>query len=178
MARLSMSAKKWMVLLHILFASIMLGSTVVVLILSITALNTKSREVLQSCYTVMHLLSRTSMRASTIGTTLTGIVLSVTTHWGLFRYYWIILKEALTVLAIGTGVVGFYFWTLNGVTVVSAEGLGAVHHTDFMVNEVRLWVGIVLQLLSLAVMFAVSVFKPWGKRNDDIHSPGAPQKRK
>ena len=166
MARLTVSAKKGMLLLHILFASIMLGSTVVVLILGITAMNTTSDEVLRSCYTVMHLLSRTSMRASTIGTTVTGIVLSVGTHWGLFRYYWIMLKEALTVLAIGIGTVGFYVWTLKGVTAVSGEGLDALRHTEFMVNEAQLGIGIVLQLISLVILFAVSVFKPWGKRKE------------
>jgi hypothetical protein len=34
----------------------------------------------------------------------TGIVLSVTTRWGLTRYWWVVLKEAITVAAIATDV--------------------------------------------------------------------------
>lgn len=35
---------------------------------------------------------------------------------------------------------------------------------DFVVNNGQFWVGIVLQVLSLAAMIALSVWKPWGRR--------------
>ncbi|MFB0845987.1 hypothetical protein [Paenibacillus oleatilyticus] len=35
---------------------------------------------------------------------------------------------------------------------------------DFVVNNGQLWVGIVLQVLSLVTMIVLSVWKPWGRR--------------
>lgn len=114
--QLSMKQKKWLLSLHLIFAGILLGETAVIVILSLTALFTDSWEVLQACYTILHLLARTGVRASTIGTVITGILLSVLTHWGMFRYYWIIVKEGLTLLSIAIGIVGFYVWSLKGLT--------------------------------------------------------------
>jgi uncharacterized membrane protein len=164
MNKLTVSQKKWLLAIHIMFAGIMLGGAATTVILSITAMNTASAQVLQACYTIMHLLSKTSVRVSTIGTVVTGILLSVLTNWGLFRYYWIIVKEILTLLSIGIGIVGFYYWSLEGLTLVTSEGLDALQNPAFTVNHIQLWIGIVLQILSLTSMTVISVFKPWGRR--------------
>lgn len=124
----------------------MLGGAIGFLILSITAASTTDVSVIDACFRSMHILAKTSVRASTIGTVITGVLLSILTHWGLFKYYWIIVKEFLTVVSIGLGIFGMYFWTLNAS------------------NMQQLMIGIVLQITSLAAMFIISVFKPWGQR--------------
>lgn len=164
MAKLDVTRRRWLLSLHLLFSAIMFGVAVAFLILSITAANTNDAGVLKACYTSMHVLADTSVRASTIGTAATGILLSVLTQWGLFKFYWIIVKEALTLLSIVLGPIGMYFWTLKAVALTSAEGLGAWQNPSFTVNSSELWIGIVLQILSLAAMFVISVFKPWGQR--------------
>jgi len=50
---------------------------VIFLTLSIIAGTTGDEGVLKACYTTMHLFAKTSVRASTIGTLVTGILLSV-----------------------------------------------------------------------------------------------------
>ncbi|AJY73524.1 hypothetical protein [Paenibacillus beijingensis] len=164
MVKLAVNGRRWLLTLHLLFVAIMFGVAIVFLILSITAANTNDEGVLKACYASMHLLAETSVRASTIGALVTGILLSVLTQWGLFRFYWIIVKEGLTILAIVLGPVGMYFWTLKAVTMTSAEGLGALQNPSFHVNSGQLWTGIILQILSIAAMFVISVFKPWGSR--------------
>ena len=148
MIKLSMNQKKWLLLAHLIFSSIMLGGAVIFLVLSIVAATSTDASVISACYQAMHALSKTSVRASTIGTIVTGVLLSVWTHWGLFRYYWVIAKEVLTLVAIVVGPIGMYMWTLPA----GAEDLGA------------LWIGIILQVISLAAIFGLSVLKPWGKR--------------
>lgn len=148
MSKLGILQKKWLLLVHLIFSSIMLGGAVIFLVLSIVATNTTDESIFSACYTVMHVLSQTSVRASTIGTIVTGVLLSVWTHWGLFRYYWVIAKEVLTLVAIVVGPIGMYLWTLPA----GAGDLGAM------------WTGIILQLISLASIFCLSVLKPWGKR--------------
>ncbi|HEX7064036.1 MAG TPA: hypothetical protein VF199_03120 [Bacillales bacterium] len=160
MKKLSLTPKRWLLTLHLLFSAILLGTTVVFLVLSIVAISTDEQNVLNACFTVMHVLSRTSVKASTIGVVVTGVLLSVLTKWGLFRFYWIILKEAMTLVVIGVAIIGFYFWTLQAVSMVAQNPAGSV----FTVNNMQLFGGIILQVLLLATMFVLSIFKPWGQR--------------
>lgn len=164
MKKIGMTPKKWLLTLHILFSAIMFGVTITFLILSIAAATTTDEGVLKASYTSMHLLAKTSVRASTIGTVVTGILLSLLTHWGFFQYYWIIAKEVLTIFSIGLGMVGIYLWSLKAFTITTAQGMQSLQNPDFLVDRTSLFIGIILQIVSLIAMFILSVFKPWGKR--------------
>jgi hypothetical protein len=164
MKKIGITPKKWLLTLHSLFAAIMFGVTITFLILSIAATVTTDEGVLKASYMSMHLLAQTSVRASTIGTVVTGVLLSLLTHWGFFKYYWIIVKELLTILSIGLGLVGIYFWSLKAVTITTVQGMESLHNPEFLVNRTYLFVGISLQIISLIAMYILSIFKPWGKR--------------
>ncbi|OCT13399.1 hypothetical protein A8709_17450 [Paenibacillus pectinilyticus] len=164
MRTITMTQKKWLLSLHILFSAIMLGTSVTFLILSITVASAADSSLVLACYKAMHVLSKTSVRASIIGTLVTGLMLSVWTHWGLVKYYWIIAKEILSVIAVILGPFGMYIWTLQGISLLTDTGVGAADHGAYVSNMAYLLLGIGLQLLSLIAMFLLSVFKPWGKR--------------
>ncbi|MHC0564796.1 hypothetical protein ACYEXS_35015 [Paenibacillus sp. MAH-36] len=104
------------------------------------------------------------MRASFIGTIVTGLLLSVWTHWGLVKYYWIIAKEILSLLALILGPIGMYIYTLQGISLITDVGVEGANQGALVVNTLSLFIGIGLQLISLVSMFLLSVFKPWGKR--------------
>ncbi|WP_249310171.1 hypothetical protein [Bacillus sp. FJAT-49736] len=127
------------------------------LIFSITA-SAGNHQTANACFHAMTILAKTSVRASTIGTTITGIILSVGTKWGLFRYYWILAKEGLTLLVIAINLWGMQVWTLQAFT------LSTENQSVDVINQAYLWTGICLQIFSLAVMYAISVYKPWGRR--------------
>jgi hypothetical protein len=164
MGKLGVKQRRWLLTFHVLFAAIMFGVAIVFLILSLTAANTTDEGVLKACYIGMHVLAGSTVQGSTIATLVTGILLSVLTQWGLFKFYWMIAKEGLTLVSILLGPVGMYYWTLKAVTLTNAEGLGALQDPAFHVNSNQLWIGIFLQILSIAAMFVLSVFKPWGQR--------------
>lgn len=84
--------------------------------------------------------------------------------WGLFKFYWVIAKEGLTLLSFVLGPVGMVYWTLKAVTLTSTEGLSARQMAALSVNSAQLWTGIILQTISFVAMFVLSVFKPWGSR--------------
>jgi ABC-type uncharacterized transport system permease subunit len=153
-----------MLTLHLVFAAIMLGNMVTFLILSITAAATDDIGVLKSCFTAMQVLAGSSVRAATIGTVVTGIVLSVMTHWGLIKYYWLIVKELLTILAIGLNFIGMYVWTHKAVQLVDAYGIQTLSNPSFAEVRLTLFFGIGIQILSLVAMYVLSVYKPWGQR--------------
>jgi hypothetical protein len=162
--KLTQAGRKWLLTLHILFASIMFGVMVAFIILSITAAGTKDEGILTACYSSMLLLAGTSVRASTIGTVITGVALSLFTHWGFVRYYWIIAKEMLTAVTIVLGVGSIYIWTLRAFEAADRLGASALLDMNFQVNRLFLFWGIGAQVVSLAALFALSVFKPWGRR--------------
>ncbi|WP_426450938.1 hypothetical protein ACP26L_02515 [Paenibacillus sp. S-38] len=164
MKPIGMRPRRWLLTLHLLFASIMLGGAVFFLVMSITAAATDDPVLLHACYAVMLALSKTSVRASTIGTVVTGVLLSVLTHWGLLKYYWIIAKEGLTAAAAALGIAGMYIWSGRAASITAAQGMDAWTNPAFTANNAMLFTGIALQLLSLIAMFALSVFKPWGPR--------------
>jgi hypothetical protein len=164
LGKLGATEKKWLLTLHLLFSGLMLGEAFVFLILSITAVTTNDTGVLQACYTSMHVLSKTAVRYSVIFALMTGILLSVRTQWGLFKFYWIIAKEGLTILSVALGPIGMYVWTLKAVKLTSAEGSRVFQDPAFIVNRGELWTGIILQILSLTAILVISVFKPWGQR--------------
>ncbi|MEC0174909.1 DUF2269 family protein [Paenibacillus favisporus] len=168
MKKMTVKQRKWLLTLHLLFSAVMLGTAVIFLFLSITAAVTEDEGVFRACYSIMHMLSEKTVRVSTIATLVTGIMLSVWTPWGLFKYYWIIVKEILTLLLVILGPVGMYFWTLQAVQYVSEPGMQAILSPDFTVNNAQLWTGIILQIVSLAGLFIISVFKPWGARRDKV----------
>lgn len=158
--KLSMTSKKWLLTLHILFGAIMFGNMVTFLVLSITASATENGQLMEACYQVMHLMSNTSVKASTFATTITGICLSLWTKWGLFKYYWIIVKEVLTLILLGLNIWGMNAWTNQALSQLdNAEII-----TNIAIVQLDLWVGIIIQLVSLLLIFVLSVFKPWGKR--------------
>jgi hypothetical protein len=139
----------------------MLGNMVAFLIFSITAAATNEKGVVHTCYQAMNILANTSVKASTIGTTITGILLSIWTKWGLFKFYWIIVKEGLTLILIVLNLWAMYAWTLQVLTGMNTSG--EMQEPSFVHAE--LWTGIVFQIISLVLIYVISVFKPWGKRS-------------
>ncbi|TDF94402.1 DUF2269 family protein [Paenibacillus piri] len=165
MGKIGATERKWLLTLHLLFSGLMLGEAFVFLILSIAAATTNDAGMLQGFYTSMHVLSKTAVRYSVVFAVITGILLSVRTHWGLFKFYWIIAKEGLTLLSVALGPIGMYVWTLKAVKLTTAEGSSVLQDPAFIVNRGELWIGIILQILSLLAILMLSVFKPWGSRN-------------
>jgi hypothetical protein len=75
---------------------------------------------------------------------LTGLVQSLGTEWGLFRYYWILVKLVLTI----------------GAATILLLHMPAVSHMSSGAAEVIHSGGGLLVLLATT---ALSVFKPWGR---------------
>ena len=158
--KLSITSRRGLLTVHILFAAIMFGNMVTFLILSIVAATTENVQLIESCYQIMHVLASTSVKASTIGTTVTGILLSICTKWGFFQFYWIIAKQIITVMLIGFNLWGMYAWTLDALNLLKTTG----DQTDMFMLQIDLWIGIIIQIISLVFIFTISVFKPWGRR--------------
>jgi hypothetical protein len=87
---------------------------------------------------------------------LSGIVLSLGTTWGLFRYYWVVLKLGITVFA--TVILLIYMGTFRQMAGVAADpvvDLAAVRNASPIVHAI-------LALILLLAATVLGVYKPFG----------------
>jgi hypothetical protein len=87
---------------------------------------------------------------------LSGIVLSLGTSWGLFRYYWVVLKLGITVF--GTVILLIYMGTFRQMAEVAADPVLDVE----VVRNASPIVHAILALVLLLTATALSVYKPFG----------------
>ena len=102
--RLSRTSKQLTVLVHILTSVGLFGMTIVSVALATIVSATSSdpaipRAVLQILDTVDLVL----LPPIALGALVSGVVLSIGTHWGLFNHVWIVTKLVLTIAVILTG---------------------------------------------------------------------------
>lgn len=44
------------------------------------------------------------------------------------------------------------------------KGMSALHDPVFLINSIQFLIGIIIQFISLALIFVIPIFKPWGLR--------------
>jgi hypothetical protein len=102
---------------------------------------------------------------------LSGIVLSLGTTWGLFRYYWVVLKLGITVFA--TVILLIYMGTFRQMAGVAADpvvDLAIVRNASPIVHAI-------LALVLLVAATVLGVYKPFGmtaygeRRLEDLRRP-------
>jgi hypothetical protein len=82
---------------------------------------------------------------------LSGLVLALTTPWGLVRYWWVIIKCGIAGVLAATGLV-LMMPRLHQIFIGETEPVG-----------IRLLIGRAIALALLLVATGLSVVKPWGK---------------
>lgn len=88
--------RKALLTMHIVTSVGMPGAVAAFLVLAMVGLSANEPAV----YSAMELITRYAIVPLAWASLLTGISQSLTTPWGLFRHYWILVKLALTVLAL------------------------------------------------------------------------------
>ncbi|MEO3795271.1 hypothetical protein ABGB14_34085 [Nonomuraea sp. B10E15] len=82
----------------------------------------------------------------------TGITLGLTSHWGLFRYYWVAVKLGLLVAVI---CVGMFLFDPEGMAAATEGGTAAVVSDQWSQTA-----ALGAQIVMLIASTALSVFKP------------------
>jgi hypothetical protein len=125
------------------------------LVLEIVAATSSALDVARAGYLFTAALDRAAFPPAALATLLTGIVLSVGTLWGLFRYWWIMVKMVLTVAVIATGVVFVGTWTEAALAEPTAAANGSA--SAWLIGAA------ITHLLMLGAATVISVLKPWGQ---------------
>ncbi|MGI8584013.1 MAG: hypothetical protein ACR2KX_17590 [Chitinophagaceae bacterium] len=144
---------------HITFSVGWLGSIAVFLALAIAGVISKDSQLARTAYVAMELSAWFVIVPLCFASLFTGLIQSLGTKWGLFKYYWIIVKLFLTIVAI-------IFLLLHMQPISYLAGIAA--DTSFSnTQEFGLRIQIITQagaaILVLLAATTISVYKPWGK---------------
>src|SRR5438128_1395775 len=91
--------RKLTVTAHVTFSVGWLGAVAAFLALSIVGLTSRDAEVVRGAYLSMDLISRFVIIPMCFAALATGLLQALGTPWGLFRYYWIVMKFGLAIFA-------------------------------------------------------------------------------
>jgi hypothetical protein len=136
--------------------------------LSIAGLMSTDAELVRSAYLAMNLVGLFVLVPLSLAAMGTGLVLAFGTPWGLFRYYWVMVKFLLTLVATT-------LLMLHQFTAVQAAAY-QVANTAIGTVPVLGRIGVQLMgdagfaLLLLLGITALSEYKPWGKIGYSLRS--------
>jgi hypothetical protein len=136
--------RKFALTAHVTCSVGWLGAVVAYLAVAIACLVSQDAQVVRSGYTTMELTGWFVIVPLSLAALLTGLVQSLGTEWGLFRYYWILVKFVLTV-----GAVTILLLHMPAVSRKSGVQAEVVHAGG--------------GLLVLLATTTLSVYKPWGR---------------
>ncbi len=154
--------RKLTITAHVTFSVGWLGAVAAFLVLSIAGLSSHDAEVVRGAYLSMDLISRFIIIPFCLAALITGLIQALATPWGLFRYYWIVMKFGLAVLA----TIALLIHQFAVMAVAAKRVSGATAETLFSAEFGPLKTELVrapsLAILLLLVVTTLGVYKPWG----------------
>jgi hypothetical protein len=150
--------RKFVFTAHVIFSVGWLGAVIAYLPIAITSLTNQDGETVRAAYASMQLVGWFAIVPLSLAALLTGLIESLGTEWGLFKYYWVVAKFVLTIGA--TTVLLLHMPTVSRMAGAAAETTGPTAHGGSPLQLVVHATGGVLVLLTAT---ALSVYKPWGR---------------
>ena len=149
--------RKFALAAHITSSVGWIGAVAGYIALDIAAATSRDAQTLRTAYLAMELLAWYVIVPLALASLLTGLVMSVGTKWGLFRYYWVVISLLLTMIAtvvllVETQTIS-YFADIAADPTTSSDDLRALGST--LVHSVG---GTVV----LLVILMLNVYKPRG----------------
>jgi hypothetical protein len=152
------SVRKLALTTHVTSSVGWFGAVASFLVLAIAGVTSQNAQTARMAYIAMELVTWGVIVPFSLATLLTGIVQSLGTTWGLFRYYWIVAKLALTILA--TVILLVHTQPIGRVAALAAER--ALSSADLHQLRIQLIADAGAAMVALLVATTLSVYKPWG----------------
>jgi len=154
--------RKLTITAHVSFSVGWFGAVAAFLVLSIAGLTSHDAEVVRGAYLSMDLISRFVIIPLCFAALVTGLLQALGTPWGLFRYYWIVMKFGLAIFA----TVALLIHQFAVMAVAAKRVSGAAAETLFSAEFGPLKTELVrapsLSIVLLLVATTLGVYKPWG----------------
>ena len=146
---------------HVVFSIGWIGALVAFLVLSVAGLTSPNPDIVRGSYVSMDLISRFAIIPMCFAALATGIIDAFVTPWGLFRYYWVVVKFMLTLIAtflllMHENAIG------RAAKWVSGTAATQLFAADFRPLKTELVQKSALAIVLLLGIAALGVYKPWG----------------
>jgi hypothetical protein len=149
--------RKFALAAHITLAVGWIGAVAGYIALDVAAATSHDAQTLRACYLAMDLIAWYVIVPLAVAALLTGLVMSLGTKWGLFRYYWVLVSLLLTI--IGTVVLLVETQTISYFADVAADPSTSNAQLRTLGSTLVHSVGGTLVLL---VILVLNVYKPRG----------------
>lgn len=156
--KLSLGARKVLLILHIATSVGWIGALAVFLAHAIASRSSQDPQIIRAAAIAMAVSAWFVILPLCIGTLITGVIQALGTAWGLLRHYWVVFKLALTLIA--TGVLLLKLGPISELAAASVnESFEASGMAGLRTSLVLHAVGGLLILMSALVL---AIFKPTG----------------
>ena len=135
-----------------------LGAAAAFLALAIAALVSVGAETVRGAYVGMEVVGWYVIVPFCLAALVTGLVVSLGTPWGLFQYYWVLLKFLITVVS--TLILFGFTQTLSSLGSLAGDTTQSIDQLRALNQSPALHSG--GGLLALLVTTVLAVYKPWG----------------
>lgn len=150
--------RKFMLTLHVIASVGWLGAVATFLALAVVGLQSRDTETLRAAYIAMDVAAWYVIVPLSFAAPITGLVQSLTTSWGLFRQYWVLVKFLMTLPS--TFLLMVHMGSIDHVAgMVTGSGFSGA---DLHGMRLQLVIEASAALLVLLVATILSVYKPKG----------------
>ena len=156
---MSRALRKWMLFSHVATSVGLTGAIAVFLVLVLSAITGEGEYAIRASYFAMQLSAVYVIVPLAFLSILTGLIMSLGTNWGLFKYYWVVAKLLLIVFA--TAVLLAKIGLINKAALLSSDPV--FHRAELHELGIQLAVHAGGGLLFLLLPLILSIFKPEGR---------------
>jgi hypothetical protein len=151
------AVRKLILAVHLTVSVGWIGALAAYLALDVTSATAESPSALRAAYFAMGWVAGDVIVPLAIASLLTGIVVSLTTRWGLVRHYWVLISLALTVVAVA--VLLIEMGTVRRLTAIAGDPTISPRGLRALPSTLAHSVGGLIVLLAVLVL---NVYKPRG----------------
>lgn len=156
--RLPTPLRKAALLVHILSSVGWIGAITAFLSLALTGLNNPDPQTARAVYIAMEPITRWNIVPLAVASLATGLLLSLTTQWGLLRHYWVIFKLLINLLSLPILLLHTKIIHRVAVAAVTTN----LSPADLYQDRAQLVTASVAALAALLFATLLSVYKPKG----------------
>lgn len=149
-------ARKFTLTVHLVFSVGWIGAAVAYLTLGAFAATSHDAATIRAAWIAMELIGWSTIVPLALGTLLSGLVVSLTSPWGLIRHYWVMITLLLTVFAVAVTVLH-----MPSVSSMADAARGATPDELGRLGGDLFHPGV--GLVVLLVIMALNVYKPRGR---------------
>lgn len=152
------AVRKFALTAHVTSSVGWFGAVAAFLSLAVVGLTSRSPVAVRAAYLAMEGITWGVIVPFSFASLATGLVQSLGTTWGLFRYYWVTAKLGLTVVA--TAILLAHTGPIGRIARIAAER--TLSSADVHRLRIQLVADAAAAIVALVVATTLSVYKPWG----------------